>query len=276
MPWPAPLPFLPYDPLLFQGPILARSLLAETAYGLVQSGLALVCAREHPWVQLAWDRGPRTGLRAIFVPSDRGFRQHLGRTLQWCFRVVLMARGRATYLALRLLGSDVLSLVIYWVFLCFSHPRCEPRWLISGPETPRGLQRDRKYMHQGGRTKDRAEVVAEDVAKDDSEEQWRAAELEHIRHQREKEKIRKSAQLEGRAEQPLSFPGLRYSPPTRTEPKAQTPHPFPSGKKISEPGTPAPTDGAVQHETRWKHQDKRRTWTNNLRRRRSGYTCSEH
>ncbi|KAJ6549509.1 hypothetical protein B0H10DRAFT_1969011 [Mycena sp. CBHHK59/15] len=54
MPWPAPLPFLPYDPLLFQGPILARSLLAETAYGLVQSGLALVCAREHPWVQLAW------------------------------------------------------------------------------------------------------------------------------------------------------------------------------------------------------------------------------
>ncbi|KAJ6625163.1 hypothetical protein B0H10DRAFT_1942752 [Mycena sp. CBHHK59/15] len=40
-----------------------------------------------------------------------------------------------------LLGSDVLSLVIYWVFLRFSHPRCEPRWLISGPETPRGLHR---------------------------------------------------------------------------------------------------------------------------------------
>ncbi|KAJ6600699.1 hypothetical protein B0H10DRAFT_1958726 [Mycena sp. CBHHK59/15] len=56
MPWPAPLPFLPYDPLPLQGPILARSLPAETAYGPVQSGLALVCAREHPWVQLAWGK----------------------------------------------------------------------------------------------------------------------------------------------------------------------------------------------------------------------------
>jgi len=53
MPRPAPLPSVPYDPLPLQGPVSRRSLPAETAYGPVQSGLALVCAREHPWVQLA-------------------------------------------------------------------------------------------------------------------------------------------------------------------------------------------------------------------------------
>ncbi|KAJ6587764.1 hypothetical protein B0H10DRAFT_1961354 [Mycena sp. CBHHK59/15] len=53
MPRPLPLPSLPYDPLPLQGPVPARSLPAETAYGPVQSGLALVCAREHPWAQLA-------------------------------------------------------------------------------------------------------------------------------------------------------------------------------------------------------------------------------
>ncbi|KAJ6546585.1 hypothetical protein B0H10DRAFT_2089084 [Mycena sp. CBHHK59/15] len=53
MPRPAPLPIVPYDPLPLQGPVSPCSLPAETAYGPVQSGLALVCAREHPWVQLA-------------------------------------------------------------------------------------------------------------------------------------------------------------------------------------------------------------------------------
>ncbi|KAF8207480.1 hypothetical protein K438DRAFT_1815019 [Mycena galopus ATCC 62051] len=53
MPRPLPLPSLPYDPLPLQNLVSVRSLPAETAYGPVQSGLALVCAREHPWAQLA-------------------------------------------------------------------------------------------------------------------------------------------------------------------------------------------------------------------------------
>ncbi|KAJ6572361.1 hypothetical protein B0H10DRAFT_1007877 [Mycena sp. CBHHK59/15] len=58
MPRPAPLPIVPYDPLPLQGPVSPCSLPAETAYGPVQSGLALVCAREHPWVHLPSVKSP--------------------------------------------------------------------------------------------------------------------------------------------------------------------------------------------------------------------------
>ncbi|KAJ6584234.1 hypothetical protein B0H10DRAFT_1961907 [Mycena sp. CBHHK59/15] len=82
----------------------------------------------------------------------------------------------------------------------------------------------------------------------DPEEMWKKAEMERITRKAEKEKRRKAAQLERRAEQPLPFPGLGYSPPTRTEPKAQTPRPFPPEKRTPEPGRPTPTDDAAQHE----------------------------
>ncbi|KAJ6555543.1 hypothetical protein B0H10DRAFT_1967720 [Mycena sp. CBHHK59/15] len=52
MPRPVPLSSLWYDPLPLQGPVPACLLPAETAYRPVQSGLALVCAGEHPWVYL--------------------------------------------------------------------------------------------------------------------------------------------------------------------------------------------------------------------------------
>ncbi|KAJ7850528.1 hypothetical protein B0H14DRAFT_2581963 [Mycena olivaceomarginata] len=60
------------------------------------------------------------------------------------------------------------------------------------------------------------------------EEQWLEAEIERIEQRRAKEKKRKTAQLQRRAEhwQPLPFPGFGYSPPPRTETSPQRPRPF--------------------------------------------------
>ncbi|KAJ7803261.1 hypothetical protein B0H14DRAFT_2613560 [Mycena olivaceomarginata] len=64
------------------------------------------------------------------------------------------------------------------------------------------------------------------------EEQWLEAEIERIEQRRAKEKKRKTAQLQRRAEhwQPLPFPGFGYSPPPRTETSPQRPRPFPTTK----------------------------------------------
>ncbi|KAJ7441399.1 hypothetical protein B0H11DRAFT_2096340 [Mycena galericulata] len=53
LPRPVRLPWDPYHFIPSQFPLPARSLPGETAYGPVQSGLALVCAREYPWTFLA-------------------------------------------------------------------------------------------------------------------------------------------------------------------------------------------------------------------------------
>ncbi|KAJ7023436.1 hypothetical protein C8F04DRAFT_1305180 [Mycena alexandri] len=63
-----------------------------------------------------------------------------------------------------------------------------------------------------------------------AEEVWRWDELERIARKSMKERVRKAAQLDRRAEQPLPFPGLGYSPPPRTAPKPDTPQPFPIAK----------------------------------------------
>ncbi|KAJ7135941.1 hypothetical protein C8R44DRAFT_869633 [Mycena epipterygia] len=59
-----------------------------------------------------------------------------------------------------------------------------------------------------------------------------------------KKRERKEAQLERRAEQPLPFPGLGYSPPQWTAPTAKTPRPYPT------PKTTAPEPQIVMPETR--------------------------
>ncbi|KAJ6624904.1 hypothetical protein B0H10DRAFT_1942863 [Mycena sp. CBHHK59/15] len=127
MPRAAPLPSLPYDPLPLQDPVPARSLPAETAYGPVQSGLALVCAREHLWAQLAcgeisaiaWGSYSTAGsdFLADLPPDQLVFLAVLAQIValepaSW------MARGRATYLALRLSH--------HWVFSASSHPAASP------------------------------------------------------------------------------------------------------------------------------------------------------
>ncbi|KAJ7921069.1 hypothetical protein B0H13DRAFT_1867067 [Mycena leptocephala] len=53
LPRPIPLPGDPYDPLSMQREPPPRALPAATAYGTVQSALALVCAQEYPWAYLA-------------------------------------------------------------------------------------------------------------------------------------------------------------------------------------------------------------------------------
>ncbi|KAJ7837397.1 hypothetical protein B0H14DRAFT_2589246 [Mycena olivaceomarginata] len=53
LPRPMPLPWDPYKFIPGYTPLLAHSLPGETAYGLVQSGLALVCAHEYPWIAVA-------------------------------------------------------------------------------------------------------------------------------------------------------------------------------------------------------------------------------
>ncbi|KAJ7443758.1 hypothetical protein B0H11DRAFT_2291464 [Mycena galericulata] len=53
LPRPVRLPWDPYHFIPSQFPLPVRSLPGETAYGPVQSGLALVCAREYPWTFLA-------------------------------------------------------------------------------------------------------------------------------------------------------------------------------------------------------------------------------
>ncbi|KAJ6535377.1 hypothetical protein DFH09DRAFT_1324998 [Mycena vulgaris] len=73
-------------------------------------------------------------------------------------------------------------------------------------------------------------VVEEDM---DAEEQWRREEVARIARRREKDRSRKAAQLERRAEQPLSFPGLGYSPPLRVDPKPREPRPFPVDKRAT-------------------------------------------
>ncbi|KAJ7092791.1 hypothetical protein B0H15DRAFT_832537 [Mycena belliarum] len=53
LPRPQPLPYDPYHFMPRETPTPDRSLPAETFYGLVQSGLALVCAYEYPWNDIA-------------------------------------------------------------------------------------------------------------------------------------------------------------------------------------------------------------------------------
>ncbi|KAJ6529873.1 hypothetical protein DFH09DRAFT_1093837 [Mycena vulgaris] len=53
LPRPIPLPLDPYQFIPSQCPTLEHSLPGETVYGPVQSGLALVCAREYPWIHVA-------------------------------------------------------------------------------------------------------------------------------------------------------------------------------------------------------------------------------
>ncbi|KAJ7262132.1 hypothetical protein C8J57DRAFT_1633748 [Mycena rebaudengoi] len=75
------------------------------------------------------------------------------------------------------------------------------------------------------------------------EEKWEYEEIARIARRGEKEKQCKAKQLLRRAEQPLPFPGLGYSPPPRTEPKPRIPRPFPmSGERAQ---IPAATDAAV-------------------------------
>ncbi|KAJ7483701.1 hypothetical protein B0H11DRAFT_2020192 [Mycena galericulata] len=66
LPRPVRLPWDPYHFIPSQYPLPARSLPGETVYGPVQSGLALVCAREYPWIfvahanisEIAWGAHP--------------------------------------------------------------------------------------------------------------------------------------------------------------------------------------------------------------------------
>ncbi|KAJ7510948.1 hypothetical protein B0H11DRAFT_1956689 [Mycena galericulata] len=66
LPRPVRLPWDPYHFIPSQYPLPARSLPGETVYGPVQSGLALVCAHEYPWMfvahanisEIAWGAHP--------------------------------------------------------------------------------------------------------------------------------------------------------------------------------------------------------------------------
>lgn len=53
LPRPMRLPWDPYHFIPTDYPTADRSLPGETFYGAVQSGLALVCAREYPWIEVA-------------------------------------------------------------------------------------------------------------------------------------------------------------------------------------------------------------------------------
>ncbi|KAJ7018752.1 hypothetical protein C8F04DRAFT_1400017 [Mycena alexandri] len=53
LPRPVPLPWDPYYFMPTEYSTAEKSLPAETFYGVVQTGLALVCAREYPWIDLA-------------------------------------------------------------------------------------------------------------------------------------------------------------------------------------------------------------------------------
>ncbi|KAJ6615068.1 hypothetical protein B0H10DRAFT_1950192 [Mycena sp. CBHHK59/15] len=53
LPHPMPLSSDPYDPLSLQHNPPTHSLPADTGYGMVQSGPALICAREYPWIHVA-------------------------------------------------------------------------------------------------------------------------------------------------------------------------------------------------------------------------------
>ncbi|KAJ6544298.1 hypothetical protein B0H19DRAFT_1267584 [Mycena capillaripes] len=74
--------------------------------------------------------------------------------------------------------------------------------------------------------------VAEMEAEEDvgAEAKWQRDEKNRLARKTAKEQARKAAQLERRAEQPLPFPGLGYSPPPRIDPKPREPRPFPIGK----------------------------------------------
>ncbi|KAJ7034240.1 hypothetical protein C8F04DRAFT_1395675 [Mycena alexandri] len=56
LPRPVPLPWDPYYFMPTEYSTAEKSLPAETFYGVVQTGLALVCAREYPWIDLACTR----------------------------------------------------------------------------------------------------------------------------------------------------------------------------------------------------------------------------
>ncbi|KAJ7017629.1 hypothetical protein C8F04DRAFT_1279064 [Mycena alexandri] len=53
LPRPVPLPWDPYYFMPTEYSTAEKSLPGETFYGVVRSGLALVCAREYPWIDLA-------------------------------------------------------------------------------------------------------------------------------------------------------------------------------------------------------------------------------
>jgi hypothetical protein len=65
---------------------------------------------------------------------------------------------------------------------------------------------------------------------------WSESEAARLARKTAKEQGRKRAQLERRAEQPLPFPGLGYSPSAWTAPTLKTPRPCPTPK-------PEPSDG---------------------------------
>ncbi|KAJ7154447.1 hypothetical protein C8R43DRAFT_1106547 [Mycena crocata] len=168
---PRPQP-LPYDPYYFaprETPTPDRVLPAETFYGVVQSGLALVCAYEYPWVQVArgniaeitWGACPpdmydeREDVLDLLPPDQLVF---LAVLLEICrlephftsfvepavadFVNAWMARGRATSLASlgRFLEGGDCGLVIHRVFCFYSHPAASPVGSSPAPETPSGLQ----------------------------------------------------------------------------------------------------------------------------------------
>ncbi|KAJ7731395.1 hypothetical protein B0H16DRAFT_1733333 [Mycena metata] len=90
LPRPVQLPWDPYKFIPSSNPILDHSLPGETVYGPVQSGLALVCAREYPWTFTA-----RTRVSEIawgITPADYDERQEVLDLLppdQYVFLVVL-------------------------------------------------------------------------------------------------------------------------------------------------------------------------------------------
>ncbi|KAJ7262829.1 hypothetical protein C8J57DRAFT_1231441 [Mycena rebaudengoi] len=110
------------------------------------------------------------------------------------------------------------------------------------------LEAEGKYEESGGRQETATLTVVEANPTDaevgagadvehtwGAEETWRHDELERIARRREKERARKAAQLQRRAEQPLPFPGLGHSPAAWTEPIPHQPRPFPVPKPKPQP-----------------------------------------
>ncbi|KAJ7702532.1 hypothetical protein B0H16DRAFT_1902466 [Mycena metata] len=91
LPRPAPLPWDPYQFMPSANTVLATSLPGETVYGPVQSGLALVCAREYPWTFVAHTRIAEIAWGATH-PEDYDEREEVLDLLppdQYVFLIVL-------------------------------------------------------------------------------------------------------------------------------------------------------------------------------------------
>ncbi|KAJ6545922.1 hypothetical protein B0H10DRAFT_2243885 [Mycena sp. CBHHK59/15] len=101
--------------------------------------------------------------------------------------------------------------------------------------------KDRRVIEQ--------EEDAETAKEKGPEEVWREEEIAQIERKKENEKQRKAEQLFRRAEQPLPFPGLGYSPPPHIEPKSHSPHPFPAQITGGKPPTPIDGVGNIGEET---------------------------